>query len=278
MSITRNFLGLLFDPGELTCYTQRPTGTAVKRHPHPQDEFFCINPLDAHSDFNPTEEWHAPNRPRRADHNVIAFRNFLIELDEMPIHEQIGYVKELVPVSAITFSGSKSYHFIISLKDPCASLQEYRNIAHRLLSLVSHADQACKNPSRLSRLAGHMRSDTQRLQSLIELNERIDKQTLIDLLPSFQERALERAPGGNGSFVNIEVHAARKSPDEFMSRKNIPGRNQFFFWLGQRLLDANTPFDSRMNFVLETYNNLVHKDNFTLQEALMAARLRGRSV
>ena len=55
-------------------------------------------------------------KDRRMDDNVTSLRNFLLEFDGIPLEDQLKVVKESgIPYSAITYSGSKSYHFIVSL-------------------------------------------------------------------------------------------------------------------------------------------------------------------
>src|SRR4051794_13683188 len=71
--------------------------------------FFCINPLSG----------------KRKDRNVTAYRNFLLEFDTICLEEQLRTVKDSdLPYTSRTFSGMKSYHFIISLVDPLGSEKE----------------------------------------------------------------------------------------------------------------------------------------------------------
>ena len=173
----------LFDANEAMCISTSPKGTRV--YPTTRIEsndlmaytFLSINPLLAHEDRNPTEPYHAPTLPRRADHNVSAYRNILIEMDKMPLVEQIDYMKSIeLPFSTQVFSGNKSYHFIISLKTPLESRKEYNRLVARVYRAVGDdkVDQACKNPSRFTRVPLHLRSDTGNRQELVAVNGRID--------------------------------------------------------------------------------------------------------
>jgi len=119
------FLNSLFDAGQQTCFSPDARGIEVTTQPGKHDLFFCINALNPALDANPTEPWHRVDLPRRADHNVICFRNFLLEIDNMPIEQQVEHVRNLVPVTAIVFSGKKSYHFIISLTEPMPDYDSY---------------------------------------------------------------------------------------------------------------------------------------------------------
>ena len=97
----QQFLSLLFDAGEASCFTNTARGITVRSYPLDTDLFFSINPLDGEKDTAPTKDWHAADKPRRADVNVTAYRNFLIELDDMPLNKQRDYVAAVFPVSSI---------------------------------------------------------------------------------------------------------------------------------------------------------------------------------
>ena len=137
-------------------------------------QFFCINPLHPTVDFDHEKKpWYARNVPRRADLNVTAFRNFLFEMDGPDLETQENLIRkfhEQISFSAITYSGGKSYHCILSLSTDLAfephkklSLAKYKNIwsalADRLNDIAGEKviDPSCKNPSRLSRTPGQMR-------------------------------------------------------------------------------------------------------------------------
>jgi hypothetical protein len=159
----KDFLDMLFRPGEATCFAPNPYGTDVSRVeailPLYDAKFFSINPLTAAG---------------RADANVTAYRNFLIELDGGTMDEQLHYIAELeMPWTSCVYSGGKSLHFIIALEESLPDEAAYRRLAAHLHAAVEKADHSTKNPSRLSRLPGVIRPDTGKEQRLIRLNERI---------------------------------------------------------------------------------------------------------
>lgn len=266
------FLKLLFDDGQQTCFTDQPTGYKVTRTPAESDLFFCINALDATKDNEPIEDWHSPNKPRRADCNVICFRNFLIELDNMPLAEQVPYVTSRVPVSAITFSGKKSYHFIISLMTPLKNLQEYQQFAAGLHRLLTAADKSTKNPSRLSRLPNAVRPDTRLVQELIYLGNRIYMADIPEFpAPPHTKTVAEKA---DIVYVNQQIREAQKiGPDRFI-QLHFSGRNQFFYWLGKRCSEIKQTRDEKKRLVEWFYNNLENKRGFSIKEAFLAARVK----
>lgn len=172
-----DFYNLLFNPGEGVCWTEKPYGTRVwpvSYYPaYDRENFFCINPLHLQADA----EYPDREGGRRADCNVTAFRNILLEIDSMHWADQQIYMDELgVPYSTQVYSGGKSMHFIISLEEPCKDIEEYRELVFRILQKVDKADKTTKNPSRLSRAPGAMRGNY--AQSLLYVGERITKAKL----------------------------------------------------------------------------------------------------
>jgi hypothetical protein len=151
---------ILFDAGEWACSAVDATGTAcmVVERLQPWAAFFSINPL------KPGES--------RKDANVSAHRNFLIEIDNLPLKEQLPLIRKLrCPFASIVYSGAKSLHVIVSLEQPVAHA-EWKNTAARLIAAFKHADPTTKNPSRLSRTPYHDR-DGGRRQGLVALGSRV---------------------------------------------------------------------------------------------------------
>jgi hypothetical protein len=176
------FFDLLFDPGEATCFADNPKGTRIlpisffdpRKH-----GFFSINPIDSKRDNDPIAAYHHALKPRRADVNVVAYRNLLVEMDAVSLAEQLEYVNAIqMPFSSCVYSGGKSYHFIISLKTALPSRAAYDDAVKRLYFVLrDRVDSACKNPSRLSRAPGHLRSEKMKFQSLRELRTRVDNES-----------------------------------------------------------------------------------------------------
>lgn len=261
------FLETLFDPGQKTCFTKTSKGTRL-RQPLQTDLFFSINALHPKKDMNPTQPYHNWYTPRRADGNVICFRNFLIELDDYTTEQQIKYVSDKIPFTSAVFSGGKSVHFIVSLKTPLADAEEYSKVAYRLHTLLPLSDKTTKNPSRLSRLPGVRRPDTGAMQNLLQLNGRIANHELLDILPEIPEfKKAER----NSDFLSVDILNAISRPDSTRADLGL-GRNSFFFWLSCRLDEAGIYAGDRREKVERAYYNLRDKTDFKLSEALMAAR------
>ena len=130
---------------------------------------FIINPLDgAHQ---PTKS-NDGRTTMRGDNNITEHRYCLFEADELPPKEQIKMwytiiKEELLPVAAVVYSGKKSIHALI--RTGLSTGEEWdevvRNDLYPRVLVPLGADGACKNPARLSRLAGHMRGE--RMQRLL---------------------------------------------------------------------------------------------------------------
>lgn len=183
------FYQCLFNVHENVCLGYSPKDTTVYfdwekyvSFSPPSHNFVCINPLRINFDKEPTEPWHAPNRGRRADCNVIAYRNILCEFDNVSLTEQMRILKESkLPYSTLVFSGGKSFHAIICLEESLPSLEEYKRLAKRVFAKLPGVDRANSNPSRFSRTPGAIRENGQK-QDLCEVNGRVKLQTLLDWL------------------------------------------------------------------------------------------------
>jgi len=267
-----NFLNLLFEPNEQTCFSHDLKGYKVTSYPALKDVYFCINALHPTEDRRPEQAWHRSNLPRRADHNVISFRNFLIEIDSMPLEQQIAYVTSKVPVSAITYSGGKSYHFILSLTTP-ATPEKYREIALRLHSLLPASDSSTKNASRFSRIPTAVRPDTGKCQTLVELHNRISLQTLEPMLPLVKMQNVNPIKKEK-SIISADAQEVVNRPDVVMQRLNF-GRNALFHYLGQRLKELELDEEIKQELVDRAYANLSDATSFSLNEAYNAARIKG---
>lgn len=156
----------LFAPTALVC-----TGDQFARGVHPVAEaprgpYVCVNSLAANA--------------ARSDSSVDCFRNFLIEIDKIPLVDQATYIEEIkMPWSAAVYSGGKSIHYIISLETPCKTEKEYRELASFLIDdVVTLADKSNKNPSRFTRTPDFIRPDTGRKQEILELRKRVTNEEL----------------------------------------------------------------------------------------------------
>ncbi len=100
--------------------------------------------------------------------DVVAYKYALVESDDLPLQEQLNLMYALkLPIATLTYSGSKSIHAIVKI-----GAKDYDQYQERVKYLYGvceanglKVDQANKNPSRMSRLAGVLRGD--KAQTLI---------------------------------------------------------------------------------------------------------------
>lgn len=161
------FFDVLFDAGELTCFSDTlwdvELREAVSLPDSAEPQFFSINPMHT----------------SRADSNVTSYRNILLEFDDRPVSEQLSLIKESgVPYSTLVYSGGKSIHAIISLKNPLSTVDEYRRVVAAIYKKFAGIDRANSNPSRFSRVADSTRSNGER-QELLDLKERASLEAVL---------------------------------------------------------------------------------------------------
>lgn len=205
----KDFLSLLFNSGELTCFGPTIRATQLSASPKSGDCFFSINPM----------------RDRRLDRNVTAFRNILVESDSLAPAEFSNFIGSM-PYSTAVFSGGKSVHYIISLSSPCPDRAAYDSLVRRIYqALHPHVDTATSNPSRFSRLALAIRPENGKLQDLLELRSRIDNG---DIEAWLQSKGVEENLG-----------LARNSPIFFGNRNCISRRTIRYFHFGASMGQRN---------------------------------------
>lgn len=126
-----------------------------------------------------------PTQGFRRDENVTSFRNFLIEIDDMPLPEQLAYADEMkLPYSVCVFSGNKSLHFSVCLEESLPTYKLYYYYATWILKIMSKADQKTKNPTRSIRFPGAIRDG--REQKLVKLRKKITLETLNAWLSQYE--------------------------------------------------------------------------------------------
>lgn len=254
MTQAERLLKLLFEPGEQTCFATNPYSTVVTSRPDVGDLFFSINAL----------------KDARLDANVTSYRNFLLELDSVPLKDQISLVRDRLPVSSIVYSGGKSYHFIISLLVPLSSESEYRRVGRGLMEAVPEADRTTKNPSRLSRLPGVLRPDTGLMQELVYAGNRIN----LAELPKPKEYREPRETPTNVVFVTQQLLEVLEIGVDNTIANRFGGRNQFFYWLGKRAQELGHTREQKKILVDKFYARLEQKKGFSVMEAYAAARVK----
>lgn len=160
--IPKDFIAVLFDSDETTCWGRTKFDTYVQNYPDDDAQFFSINPM----------------KDKRLDINVTAYRNILIEMDNGTLEEQ-KKILDTVPFSTLVYSGGKSLHAIISLEEPLTSREQYDDLVRAIYIKVPECDKSAKNPSRFSRVPDFIR-DNGVTQDLIAVRNRVKNDTVYE--------------------------------------------------------------------------------------------------
>ncbi len=170
----------------------------------PNLQFYSINPTSGH----------------RSSATVTEYRNFLFESDTIALDVQKDMINELVrtfPIRLVTFSGSKSYHIIVSLADtpdvePGSDIgttwykAAWKAIASELTELSKKSlwklgvtlpddflfDTSCSDPSRLSRTPLALRNELVVQTVLHEQGKLLSVAELTGLMNKHQDKSKKR--------------------------------------------------------------------------------------
>jgi hypothetical protein len=134
--------------------------------------FIIVNPLTG----IPAPKKTGNGDSLRCDGSISTFRHCLVEFDNIPREDQIKFWSAAkLPIVALIDSGGKSIHGWLDVQklfNVTTAAQWDQNIRVGLYEQVLvplGVDQACCNPSRLSRLPGHYRSEKEKFQRLLWL-------------------------------------------------------------------------------------------------------------
>lgn len=191
---TQKILNLFFNEGEHICISHNDYGyhsvsqTSLKgaiEQISPSDKVGIeyINETDiVLMSLNPVNGF-------RKDENVTAYRSFLVELDDGDLADQMKYIEDSgLPYSMCVFSGNKSLHFGITLKEDIPEEYMWRDIAEWILSILDKADPMTKNPTRSIRFPNNMRKNGKKLQQkLLKFKGRVDNGKLASWLQKYPE-------------------------------------------------------------------------------------------
>ena len=121
------------------------------------------NAVGVYCSINPNN-----GKGRKAEH-ITRWRHCLVEFDESTLDEQWAFLKKAgLPTSCIIRSGGRSLHGWVTVD--AQSEVEFRDRVDFIYKHIAHAkpDAANKDPGRLSRLPGAVRTATGQKQELVE--------------------------------------------------------------------------------------------------------------
>lgn len=148
----------------------------------------------------------------RKNNDVAAFRNVLIEYDDIPKSEQINRMLDSgLPIQSMTDSGNKSIHTIVKIDAKDAT--EYRKRVSTLYSCLEKkygtaCDQANKNPSRLTRLAGAERKGNVQTLLYTEVNTDASVDGFFNSMGNVKQKDRIKLSHDEIADVLIEDHGA----------------------------------------------------------------------
>ena len=168
-------------------------GNVLNNYDNP--EFYTINAIHPDLDFRTPI---ASKPGSRASINVTKLKTFLFEFDDMPLENQLRFLKNCnIPWTGIVFSGGKSYHAILSLIKPIEGahtiegVARYKIIHQRISAYLNkkvreleaglwEVDNATQDPARFSRFPGSLRDGKE--QEVLHVGDEISPNDFEDLL------------------------------------------------------------------------------------------------
>lgn len=147
---------------------------------------FCVNPT---------------KNGQRKNADIAAFRNALIEYDDISKEEQIERLLDSgLPILSMTDSGNKSVHAIVRVD--ASNAKDYKRKVVELHGALeakygSPCDSANKNPSRLTRLAGATRGMNTQQLLYTEVNADSYLETFLEKCPKEQATEKDEVLGFN---------------------------------------------------------------------------------
>lgn len=193
---SKDFLNLFYNQGETVCVSHNGYGY----HSIPQDDIEkgLIEQLSPNDKIKPeiiTDNDIVlmainPVKGYRRDENVTAFRSFMVEMDDGTLEEQKKYIDESgLPYSYCCYSGNKSLHFGIVLKEDLPTYAIWSDMAQWILNILDKADPMTKNPTRSIRFPDNVRKDgKKKAQQLVYMGERISHSKLAKFLNKHPEK------------------------------------------------------------------------------------------
>lgn len=233
----KKLLELLYNPGEHV-YAQ-PTKASSKWDDEKDEWAYYLPsvlveqvPMDTTTliSLNPTKG------DVRNDENVTAYRSFMIEMDELPLDEQMKVVEASgVPYTVCVFSGSRSLHFVITLDKDLPTREIYVMYAKWLMATIPGCDVNNFPPSRATRFPGVMRKEKGKKQILVKTKDRVSHVKLMAYLAKHKDK-MPKPEAKDEDFVP-KAHNKGAMREWVLKGLNAGfdftnGRNQTWFAIG----------------------------------------------
>lgn len=187
---TTQYLTTLFDLEDHICISQ----SVYTNHVQKVSDIISTDKNYEYVSINPFKEG-----TTRAARNVNKYRNFIIEFEDdekgIPLDKQRDVVDKLkMPFTSQVYSGGKSMHFVISLETPLKTREEWEEASQWLYSILVpyKVDPACKDVGRFTRVGGGVRVSKDKVQTIVELNNRVNNDTFYNWLSKFDRPTFKR--------------------------------------------------------------------------------------
>lgn len=233
------FKNILFDDEDFVCCGSLFDNTAMKFEDGEGSMFYTINAIDGKIDHGYKEkETYDFLVPRRADINCSKFRNFMFEMDNVPLNDQMEILGGCgIRWSAVVYSGGKSYHAILSVEESLGGchtkegIDNYKNIWRRLSAKINEyakslgfgdvVDPSGKNPSRFTRYPGTIR-DNGNEQKIMWVAGRMDNYNFNILLESCPRLFVSVVRSFNDLDVDSVEDFFEKAPKSLVTSVKFP--------------------------------------------------------
>ena len=259
--LTKEWVNCLFNEDEYTCMgSQWENRTfSVKKLYYHDSEYVSINPMKKGT--------------TRKGVNVTQFRNFLFEMDEFNKKDQANIIKTSgLPISAMTDSGNKSIHFILSLEMPLEDRTQYtawfKCIADTLKKYGAIIDPACKDPGRFTRAPHAIRSSNGAEQKVYKVKGRVTRRQMEDW---FEKEGVDPTNWIDVPTVRQDIrgHSNAKSDLKidwilkyYMSKQPSyeEGNYNYQFTMACQLLRTGMSADAIRDYYLSRWNHIHEND------------------
>jgi len=187
-----NWITTIFDPEEFVCLgvcTPEILQAKVQCKDVYTQEAQKIFPIDNHSwiTLNPFKPYST-----RSNDNVAAYRNFLIEFDEVPLEVQEKLIEESgIPYTSQVFSGNKSYHFAVSLEEPLQDLDLWKSLWRKIYTALPDMDSKSDRPCAFMRTCWGLNYKTGTQQQLVKLGQRVPNKLFYEWASKYSEREIK---------------------------------------------------------------------------------------
>lgn len=257
--LVKKYLDVLYNENEMACFSENLFGkncylpTEYNFNVH---RFVTLNPC----------------KGGRGNDFVTSYRSFLVEIDskDISIEDQYLFFKSIeMPYSAITFSGNKSLHYVISLDRPLLDIESYKIVGEKLARAIGHQaldTGIVKKPATFTRAPMGIREDNGKLQKLFEVNGRVSRDFFNVWLDKRVPKEVMESLNNKKKFIPVNKNRETGTPSIFEIRttefnwlrnNDFPSgtRNDRWYRIARQFCDVGFSFDQAINTLEKYFHN-----------------------